>query len=117
MEGLAVATVLAETGVPFASLRTVLDPRRQALPDFSRARDGSGRGRIHLVPRALLRRPRLLFEILSFVTSAMRAQRSLERALVPVLPALVEALGADPRPLERPGPRPHDGRHQRRNPR
>ena len=93
------AEYAAGTGLPFASLRAILDPASTTLPPEVLDWDAAGPAAA-TVARAIVRRPALSVELVRLARQRRAATRALDRALEAVLAAV---LAGEPAPV---GPRP-----------
>ena len=80
MEDHAWAEAAADAGLPFASLRAVLDPVDRAVPDTVMAWDWRG-PRTTEVGSAVLRRPSIALSLARLIWERARARRAIDRAL------------------------------------
>lgn len=88
MEGLAVAQVCHEHGVPCASVRVVLDPVEHRLPDLSGAVDDRGEVRLRRLIRHVLARPGLIGDIPPMLRAARTAHGVLADVVRRIAPGL-----------------------------
>ena len=80
MEGAAIGALAQRTGVPFASVRAILDTATTELPESGDFVDpGTGTVKLLGVVRHLARQPGALSQLVSLRRMMTAAQRSLER--------------------------------------
>jgi len=79
MEGAAIAAFAQKAGVPFASVRAILDSATTELPESAYFLDPTGKVRLLAVLRYLARQPGALSQLVALQRMMAAAQRSLER--------------------------------------
>ncbi len=94
METLAIAAFAVAAGMPWCSLRAIVDPAESPLPEDSLSLyDPSGRFEPYKLVRRLVRRPGLLSDLILLGARAQKAKRSLRLAAAS-LPAALDGAGA-----------------------